>query len=131
MANTNDALSPTPGLPELSLGDRQRLFSRLMAALIVHIYASGYEVTMGECWRSPAVAAANAMKGTGIKNSLHCDRLAVDLNLFKDGKFLTASDDHKPFGEWWEEQHPLCRWGGRFKDRPDGNHYSLEFQGRR
>jgi hypothetical protein len=50
--------------------------------------------------------------------------LAIDLNLFKDGNFLSATEDHKELGEWWEEQHELCRWGGRFSNA-DGNHYSL------
>ena len=50
----------------------------------------------------------------------------ADLNLFKDGVYLTSDKDHEPFGIYWESLHPLCRWGGRFKD---GNHYSIEHQG--
>ena len=53
-------------------------------------------------------------------------RLAIDLNLFRDGAFLQSSEDHRALGEWWEKQHPLARWGGRFMD---GNHYSLEHGG--
>ena len=45
---------------------------------------------------------------------------------------------HKPFGEFWESLHPDCRWGGNWdKDNNpfefgenDGNHYSLEHEGR-
>jgi len=67
---------------------------------------------------------------TGHKqNSNHYNRLAIDLNLFtKEGSYITDSLAHKPFGEYWESLHPLCRWGGRFND---GNHYSIEYGGRK
>lgn len=50
----------------------------------------------------------------------------LDLHLFRDGKWLSSTEDHRALGEWWEQQHELCRWGGRFSD---GNHYSLEHDG--
>jgi hypothetical protein len=85
-------------------------------------------MTWGEAWRHPVTAEYMAKQKKGIKNSLHGDRLAVDVNLFKDGKWLQKTEDHKPLGEYWESLHPLCRWGGRFND---GNHYSIEYQGRK
>jgi hypothetical protein len=100
-----------------------------VALLILKAYELGYEVSLGEAWRTPEQARANAAKGTGISNSLHMDRLAVDLNLFKDGVFLTKTEDHRELGEWWESRHELARWGGRFT-RPDGNHYSFTHGGR-
>lgn len=112
----------------MTLSEAQRAFALQAAKLIVHIYEVGYEVSLGEAWRSPETAAANAKAGTGIVNSLHIKKLAIDLNLFKDGIYLSTSEAHRPFGEWWEKQHPLARWGGRFK-RPDGNHYSFEWGG--
>ncbi len=112
----------------MTLREKQSLFVRLVGLLIAEAYARGYELTFGEAWRTPEQAARNAASGKGITNSLHIDRLAIDLNLFKDGKFLADSDSHRPLGEWWEQQHPLCRWGGRFRD---GNHYSIEHEGRR
>ena len=54
------------------------------------------------------------------------ERNAVDLNLFKAGKYVALTEDHRPLGEWWESQGGA--WGGRFED---GNHYSLEWKGRR
>jgi len=111
---------------EITLGEKQRIFSHLVGKLIEKIYVSGFEVTFGEAWRPPTTAEYYAKVGKGIRNSLHTQRLAVDLNLFKDGKFLSDSEQHRQFGEWWEQQHPLCRWGGRFKD---GNHYSMEHNG--
>ena len=113
----------------MSLREKQSLFVRLLATLIGRAGELGYQLTLGEAYRTPEQAALNAKAGTGIANSLHTQRLAIDLNLFRDGKFLDASEDHRELGQWWEEQHELCRWGGRFK-RPDGNHYSLTHGGR-
>jgi hypothetical protein len=110
----------------MTLGEKQRKFTRMIADLIVWAYDNGYELTWGEAWRTPQQAAWNAENGKGISNSLHGDRLAVDLNLFKDGKYLTSTEDHKPLGEFWESIGGT--WGGRFKD---GNHYSLEHGGRK
>jgi hypothetical protein len=111
----------------MKLREQQSLFVKLVGQLIEHAYASGYELSFGEAWRTPEQAKINAQSGKGIANSLHCDRLAIDLNLFRDGEFLATTEAHRPLGEWWEKQHPLARWGGRFKD---GNHYSLERGGR-
>lgn len=124
--------------PPLTLGAKQRLFTRLVGVLIEYAYQEGYELTFGYTFRSKAEAAAFASEGKGITNSLHELKLAVDFNLFKNGKFLTLSEDHKPLGVFWESLHPLCRWGGRFTKlmpdgsilpKPDGNHYSLEHEG--
>lgn len=114
----------------MTLGEKQRLFVRLVGQLIGHAYAAGYGLTFGDAYRDPKQAAQNAAAGIGISNSLHCVRLAVDFNLFRDGQYLTASEAHRPLGEYWKGLHPLCRWGGDFS-KPDGNHYSLEHDGRR
>jgi hypothetical protein len=114
----------------MSLGERQELFTYLLAELILFIYGRGYKVRMGEVLRTKAQAEANAASGAGISNSLHLDKLAADLNLFKDGVFLTESEDHRPFGEFWKSLHEDCAWGGDFS-RPDGNHYSISFDGRK
>jgi hypothetical protein len=111
---------------EMTLGQKQRLFTKLVAKLIVKAYELGYELTFGDAYRDPRLHGPVGTKlGYGHANSNHKNRLAVDFNLFKDGVFLQTSDDHKPLGEFWESLHPLCRWGGRFKS-PDGNHYSVE-----
>jgi hypothetical protein len=118
-----------------TLRQKQSRFARLVGLLIEFAYAHGFELTFGEAWRTPEQAIANAKAGKGIANSVHIDRLAVDFNLFKDGKFLSDSASHKPLGEYWESLAPDCVWGGRFRDakgnpRPDGNHYSIRHQGR-
>lgn len=111
----------------MTLREKQSLFARLSAKLVLHAFHIGYEVTWGEAFRSKEEAERLALLGKGIAGSLHTRRLAVDLNLFRDGVYLTSTESHRPLGEWWEQQHPLCRWGGRFRD---GNHYSLEHNGK-
>jgi hypothetical protein len=110
-----------------TLGQKQRRFTPMIAQLIAFAYASGYELTFGDAYRDPRVHGAVGVKSSySSANSVHKSRLAVDLNLFKDGVFLTASDDHLPLGEFWESIGGT--WGGRFND---GNHYSLEHNGRK
>lgn len=118
-----------PGqIENLTLGQKQRLFSKLVGQLIEYIYAQGYEVSLDWCYRPPEVAAYYASIGKGIRSSLHTEHLAIDLNLFKDGVFLTAASDHKVFGEFWKTLDPFCCWGGDFATQ-DGNHYSIEHNG--
>lgn len=113
----------------LTLGQKQELLMLLLPKLINRIHDAGFQVRGGELERGRAQAAANQMSGSGIMNSLHIIRLAIDLHLFKDGRYLTMSEHHRPFGTYWKTLHPLCRWGGDFT-RPDGNHYSITHEGR-
>jgi hypothetical protein len=110
-----------------SLSVDQRRFARMIVQLINYIHAQGYEVTFGDAFRDPRLHGALGVKlGYGHPRSAHKQRLALDLNLFKDGKFLTMTSDHEPFGVFWESLGGA--WGGRFST-PDGNHYSIERDG--
>jgi hypothetical protein len=100
----------------MSLRKKQSKFARMLADLLIFAYDNGYEVTLGDAW------ARSGHK----KNSNHYIRLAIDLNLFKDGVYLTSTEDHRLLGEYWESIGGA--WGGRFDD---GNHYSLEHNGRK
>lgn len=114
----------------MTLGQAQRAFTLCVAQLIEWAYAHGYELTLAEVYRTPEQARIMAMQGSGIVNSNHIRRLAVDLNLFRDGKWLTRTEDHAELGAHWKTLHPLARWGGDFGGkRPDGNHYSFEWEG--
>lgn len=115
----------------MTLRQKQSVFVLRVARLIVKANEMGYELTFGEAWRSPEEAARQARSGGGIVRSLHTERLAIDLNLFKDGKWLSSTEAHRPLGEWWERQsteEAVCAWGGRFGD---GNHYSIAHGGRK
>jgi hypothetical protein len=114
----------------MTLGQKQRQFTRMIADLIIFAYDHGYELTFAEAYRTPEQAALNAKAGKGISTSLHLDRLAVDFNLFKGGVYLTQTEHHKPLGEYWKSLHRENAWGGDFS-KPDGNHYSTSYGGRK
>lgn len=108
-----------------TLGEKQRQFTVMVAALINKATSLGFEVTLGDAYRDPRVfGAMGERKGYGESRSAHKQRLAIDLNLFKDGKFLADTKSHTSLGEWWESIGGT--WGGRFND---GNHYSLKHNG--
>ena len=91
---------------------QQSKFMILLAHVILYAEGQGYELTGGDLWA----------RDGHMENSLHYDRLAIDLNLFKDGKYLAETEDHRFLGEHWEAFDPDCRWGGRWDD---GNHYQM------
>lgn len=113
----------------MTLIDTQQMFAVYVCRLIQQAITMGYRVRLGEAWRSPEEAARQAKTGAGIPNSLHTQRLAIDLLLDKDGQYLTKTEDYTPLGQWWKTQHPLARWGGDFPHRPDGNHFSFTWGG--
>lgn len=103
---------------------RQQIFAINVSLLIQKIFLDGYFCTLGEVYRPTEMARIYAKQGKGILESQHCDRLAIDINLFNhENSYLDKSIDHKKFGEYWESLHPENRWGGRFSD---GNHYEMK-----
>lgn len=110
----------------------QFTFSINLAKLIQEIYKWDHTCSMGECWRTPEMAAIYAKRGTGIKDSQHCKKLAADLNLFKDGVLLSDTESHRHFGVYWKSLNPQNRWGGDWDGDGevdpgdnDGNHYEM------
>lgn len=96
---------------------KQQTFASMLPELFLFILSQGYRFTLGDAYRDPRCPY-------GSEKSLHRLRLAIDLNLFKDGEYLVTTEDHRPIGEYWESLGGT--WGGRFND---GNHYSLSFEG--
>jgi len=110
----------------MDLSQKQEIFAKNVGIFINYVCAiPGYALTLGEAYRTPEQAQIDAQKGTGIVDSLHCKRLALDFNLFHNGLYLAQTDDYKQFGEYWKSLHPLNRWGGDFK-RGDGNHIEMQ-----
>ena len=107
---------------------KQHTFITSVARLILWAEQEGYQMSEGEAYRTAEQSAWNFKQGKGIENSLHRLRLAIDLNLFKNGDFLIRSEDYAPLGEYWKSLHSEFRWGGDF-DKPDGNHFSMEHEG--
>lgn len=116
----------------VTLVNKQKRFSILLARFLFDLTAAGYEVTLGEAWRSPETALEYAKQGKGIKNSLHTMRLAIDLNLWKNGMYLTDSIHYRKAGGIWKSYSTVeceCCWGGDFKPKVDGNHFSISHGG--
>ena len=119
----------------MRLGATQREFTLDIAHLIFYIYEQGYECTFGDAYRSPKAFGGMGEEGPyGRDESAHKQRLAVDLNLFKDGVYLSTTEAHRPFGEYWKELHEDNRWGGDFDfdgdgAGDDGGHYSRRYHG--
>lgn len=119
---------------------KQHNFAVAAAKLIMWLDEHGFLVTFGEAYRSPEEAKRLAKTGAGITKSLHTKRLAIDLNIFGKARTLnedmdnkvvfydkTSDYEDKGIGEFWESLGGS--WGGRFKSRPDGNHFSFEHEG--
>ena len=93
----------------MSLSDKQRAFSQAVGKLIGFAYENGYGITFGDAYATSG----------HIDGSFHYKRLAIDLNLFKDGKYLTDTESYRPLGTHWKQLGGT--WGGDFND---GNHFS-------
>jgi hypothetical protein len=113
-----------------TLVELQGVFSVLVARLILRASTLGYLVTLGEATRTPEQMLVNYRNGSGTLTSLHGERLAIDLNLFKYGQYQRDTQAYAELGAWWKLQHRQARWGGDFKRR-DGNHFSLSPDGER
>jgi len=108
----------------MTLRQKQSLFAQMVARLINWAFENGYEVTLGEAFRTDEQQEIYFRGGeTTVKRSKHQDRLAIDLNLFIDGKYQTSSKAYAPLGGFWKDMGGI--WGGDWKGFPDGNHMEL------
>lgn len=110
-----------------SLSDKQWLFLKDVAKLIIKAEQLGYKVTGGELYRTPEQQQIYVKSGRSkTMKSKHLSRLAIDLNFFikdENGRWkLTWSVDKiKPIGNYWESLNNNNVWGGnwsKFKDVP-------------
>lgn len=108
--------------------EKQAKFLELICKFILALSERGYKTTCGEFFRPEFVAKIYKEQGKGIANSLHCQRLAADLNIFKDGKLIERCEEAGLLWESMSEDGHVCAWGGRFGD---ADHFSLAFDGRK
>jgi len=105
----------------MTLGEKQRMFTLMIARLILHAEMLGYRLTFGDAYRDDRVTY-------GHPNSVHRKRLAVDLNLFKlseseSWEYISDGAEHTPLHDYWDSI------GGSERIHDDMNHYSLEHGG--
>lgn len=102
----------------MRLSEKQREFTSAIGLLIIYAYSLGYELTFGDCYRSPEVKY-------GHKNSTHRSRLAVDFNLFEKGVYISdgSHEGFKVLHDYWDAL------GGSERISKDMNHFSFEHEG--
>ena len=93
----------------MSLREQQSKFVDAIGKLIIYAYSLGYELTFGDTYPG---------KHKHKEYGAHPKGLAIDLNLFDHGDYLTTTEDHARLGNYWKEMGGI--WGGDFED---GNHY--------
>ncbi len=105
------------------LVNRQIEFSRKIASLIAHAYTLGYGITLGDAYRDPRVFGDTSESiGYGHANSNHKRRLAIDLNIFIDGEYITDNLPYKKLHSFWK------LLGGSMIEN-DLNHFSIKYKG--
>lgn len=103
----------------MTLGEKQALFTRSLARLLLHMEALGLEARIKFVKRCDDCPV-------GHPDSTHKSALAADIDLFKDGEYLTKTADYYDCGLYWESLGSEHSWGGHFDD---GNHYSILHNG--
>lgn len=110
----------------MRLSEKQQIFAECVGELLQFISRTdGIDVTLGDAYRDPRLHGNfSELGGYGNSKSMHKIRLAIDLNLFVEGEYITdgGHDKYKVIGEYWESLDPFARWGGRFGD---ANHFSF------
>ena len=111
----------------MRLSAKQAIFAEDIGKLICWLNCTypNQWVTFGEAYRPAETARIYANKGIGIVDSLHTKRLAIDLHLFINSRYITLSKKYKHLGDYWESLNPSNRWGGSFS-KPDGNHFERQ-----
>jgi hypothetical protein len=100
----------------------QKIFVKNIGKLISFTTLNKLDLTFGESFDDDGVGHS--------KNSNHYIRLAQDFCLFSGDKYLKDTESYELLGIYWKTLHPLNRWGGDFGSK-DGNHFSMEFEGRK
>ena len=96
----------------MTLGEKQELFLLNAAKLILWAFNGGYHIRGGELLRTAEQQQIYLKMGRSkTMNSRHLDKLAIDLNLIKNGSLSNNSEDYKPLSEYWMSLHPYNVWG--------------------
>jgi hypothetical protein len=103
----------------------QANFALNVSMLINYIFREGYATTLGEAYRPQFVQDKYYEEGkTHTLTSQHTKRLAIDLNLFIDGTYISGDNPvWHDLGTYWKSLNPAHRWGGDFESLKDYNHF--------
>jgi hypothetical protein len=103
------------------LGNKRRMFSKMLVRLCLEAERLGYEYSFEYTKRCESCPI-------GHPQSTHNVGLAADLNLYKrnsDGElvYIRTGEGHDQLHDYWDHI------GGAERIENDANHYSLEWQG--
>ena len=127
----------------MKLSDKQQIFTKNIAFLMLFSHFYGIDLTFGEAYRTRSQILLNyfgfkiirsgvlglklvkSRKLSKTLRSLHADRLAIDFNFFIDGELTYDHDKIKPLGDYWESLDPNNKWGGNFNGFQDTPHFQM------
>lgn len=102
-------------------------FAEDIASLIKFAQRNGLGLTFGEAWRPPELQQIYIEQGKSwTRDSRHLSRLAVDFNLFQDGRWVKDEGEFLLLGQFWESLRPgKNKWGvgDALPKRKDANHF--------
>lgn len=109
----------------MTLLEKQVTFLLNVSKLIQWASNNGFQLTGGELYRTAEQQQIYLKTGLSkVLRSQHQVRLAIDLNLFIDGEFITDKERYKPLANYWKTLHLLNRcgydWGW------DANHFEMQ-----
>lgn len=126
----------------MSLRNLQSIFVLNVAKLIAFAYKNGFELTFGHAERTvdqqllyfygyKLMVSKKELKliktapTSKVKSGKHQERLAIDFNIFKDGKLLSKKEDCQELGDYWETLDKRNEWGGNWKNFLDLPHFQM------
>ena len=105
----------------MKLSEKQQIFTKNIASLIVYADLIGIGLTFGDAYRNDFTQKKYVELGLSkTMNSYHLKRLAVDFNFFINGRLVYDKHKLAELGKFWEGLHPDNEWGGfwKFVDTP-------------
>lgn len=106
------------------LVDAQWEFLKDVASLIQFIESEGDMASGGELQRTTYQQTEYIRTGRSkTMNSLHLNKLAIDLAIFHDDVWLQDVASLKKYGAFWEGLHQDNEWGGDWVSFPDLPHF--------
>lgn len=107
-------------------------FTRHVAYLINYAIDNGFNLSLGEAFRTDYQQKEYVRIGySKTMDSKHLKRLAIDFNIFMDGRLLFSEKSRhdedlalcKPLGEYWVSLSEKNQWGGFFDGGWDAGHF--------
>ena len=98
----------------MELVEKQIKFTQNVSLLIQYAICIGYQVVIAD--------AARMDRRGHKKKSKHYEKLAIDLDVFRENKPLESPEHSFKLGLFWESLEHV--WGGRFKTE-SYNHFEF------